>query len=159
MPSFRAGGREWLVSIDAPKIRRVREACKVDLGSRKAEQFEQLTGDAVLAGEVLWQLCRSQAESVGMTEEAFQSMLSGDDGEAAGTALIEAIIDFFPSRQRTLLREMLATETAVSSARIEAAESRIRNPDTIEQMKAAAIAEVEARFDDMLRMRSKSATD
>jgi hypothetical protein len=156
MPSFKAGGREWLVSIDAPKIRRVRESCKVDLGARNASQFQQLSDDPLLAGQVLWQLCRQQAEAVGISEEAFESLLSGDDGEAAGMCLVEAIIDFFPTRQQKLLREMLATEQAVSAARVEAAESRIRSPETLEALRAKAIREVNESFDQMLAKTSLS---
>ena len=150
MPSFRAGGREWLVSIDAPKIRRVREACKVDLADRTAKQFEQLTSDPLLAGEVLWELCRSQADAISMGPDAFQSLLMGDDGEAAGHALIEAIIDFFPNRQRQVLREMLASETELAEARQAAVQDRLSDPALKESRKAKAIAEINAKLDELL---------
>jgi hypothetical protein len=139
-----------MVSIDAPKIRRVREACKVDLADRQARQFEQLTGDPLLAGEVLWELCRSQAEAVGIAPDAFQSLLSGDDGEQAGHALIEAIIDFFPTRQRSLLREMLATENELADARHQAVQARLSDAAMKEKRKAAAIADINAKLDQLL---------
>ena len=145
MPSFKAGGREWLVSVDGPKIRAVRSECGVDLGARDCSQFDRLTSDPLLAEDVLWALCRKDAGAI--DKDTFQGLLSGDVGEAAGNALIEAVIDFFPSQQRTLLLNMLAKNRAVQEAATEAATSRISDPTTLEAMKAAAVREVNAAID------------
>ena len=147
MPSFKAGGKEWLVAVDGPKIRRIREACGIDLGARDCSQFDRLTNDPLLAQDVLWQLCRKDAEAAGLDCDQFQGLLSGDVGEAAGNALIEAVIDFFPSQQRKLLRDMLTKNRAVQEAATEAASTRISDPTTLEAIKAAAVAEVNAAID------------
>ncbi len=146
MPTFRAGGKEWLVTIDAPKIKRVRERCGVDLGSRKCEQFDALTSDVVLAGQVLVEVLRKDLEAAKLDEDAFLGMLGGDEGEAAGVALIEAIIDFFPSRQRSLLRDMLAKNRAVMEAANQVATEEMNDPTTLEAMTAKAVAMVRQEF-------------
>ncbi len=145
MPSFKAGGREWLVSVDGPKIRAVRAECGVDLGARDCSQFDRLTSDPLLAEDVLWVLCRKDAGAI--DKDTFQGLLSGDVGEQAGNTLIEAVIDFFPSQQRKLLKDMLTKNRAVQEAATEAATSRISDPTTLEAMKAAAVREVNAAID------------
>ena len=161
MPSFKAGGKEWLVAVDGPKIRRIREACGVDLGARDCSQFDRLTNDPLLAQDVLWQLCRKDAEAAGLDCDQFQGLLSGDVGEAAGNALIEAVIDFFPNQQRKLLRDMLAKNQAVQEATLNAAMTRLQAAGTVEAMQAAAVAEMNAALDKALGILTSrpSATD
>lgn len=154
MPSFKAGGREWLVCVDGPKIKRIREACGVDLGARDCSQFDRLTNEPLDAQEVLWLLCRKEVEAAGLDHDQFQELLSGDVGELAGIALIEAVIDFFPSRQRMLLRDMLAKNQAVQEAATEAATARLNQAGTLEAMKADAIAEMNAALDKALSRRT-----
>jgi hypothetical protein len=158
VPSFKAGGREWLVAVDGPKIRTVRKECGVDLGARDCSQFDKLTNDPLLAQDVLWQLCRKDAEAAGLDCEQFQGLLSGDVGEAAGISLIEAVIDFFPSQQRKLLRDMLAKNQAVQEAATEAASARLNLAGTLEAMKADAIAEVNAALDRALSRKTSSSS-
>jgi hypothetical protein len=146
MPSFKAGGREWLVTIDGPKIKRVREALGVDLGARDCKQFDQLTADSVLAGDVLCELLRKDIDAAGIGTDVFLGYLTGDEGEAAGNALIEAIIDFFPSRQRSLLREMLAKNQSVMMAADQVAREELNDPQTLEAMTARAVKAIREEF-------------
>lgn len=146
MPSFKAGGREWLVTIDGPKIKRVRESLNVDLGARDCKQFDALTSDPVLAGDVLCELLRKDIDAAGIGQDVFLGYLTGDEGEAAGNALIEAIIDFFPSRQRSLLREMLAKNQSVMMAADQVAREELNDPQTLEAMTARAVKAIREEF-------------
>lgn len=155
MPSFKAGGKEYLLTIDGPKIRRVRDAVKVDgvgldLVSRDASSFQKLADEPLLVQEVLSVLCRSQYEANGLTDEQFQESLSGDDGYNAANALVEAIIDFFPSRQQKVLREMLATSREAEAEIHATAQRRTADPRLRAALKAKGAAEVNQAFDDLL---------
>jgi len=150
MATFRAGEREWLLTIDAPRIAEVRQECGIDLGARDCTQFDVLSQDACKTADVLWVLCRKQADGYSMTREAFQGLLVSDTGEQAGNVLFEAIIDFFPSRQRSLLRDMLAKNRAVQEAVQEEASKRLTAPATIEAMKQRAIEQMNAELDKIL---------
>ena len=147
MPSFKAGGREWLVRVDGPLIRQCIAECQCNIGSYDCSQFERLTAEPLLAFDVLWVLCRQQAQAANVTKEQFESGLVGDEGDAAANCLLEAIIDFFPSRQRSTLREMLARNREVQEAAQEAAASRLTSQNTVQAVKSAAVAEVNAAID------------
>jgi len=147
MPSFKAGGREWLVRVDGPAIRACISECGINIGAYDCQQFERLTAEPLLAFDVLWVLCRQQAQSANIAKEQFEAGLVGDDGDAAANCLLEAIIDFFPSRQRSTLREMLARNREVQEAAQEAAASRLTSQDTVQAVKSAAVAEVNAAID------------
>lgn len=163
MAIFRVDGREWHVTVDGPKIRQVRaELGGFDLGARDASQFGRLTDDPLFAAEVLWILCRKQAADGGVTQEQFDAMLGGDAGEAAAVALLDAVIDFFPSHQRQLLKKLLAQQTEIQQAATANAEARLLDPATMEAMKAAAIDNVDAAIDqaiaNLTRRRSVTAS-
>lgn len=145
MPTFKAGGVEWLLSVDAPKARRVRTETGVDIIARGCEQFQTLANDPALMIDVLWWLCHKQAEGK-LDRDAFSSLLSGDVLDEAGRQLFEALIDFFPSGQRTALRQMLAQTMAVQAAAQAEVMAQISSPETLEAMTAKAIADIRAEF-------------
>ena len=149
MRTFKVEGREWILRIDAPSIVAVRNEHDVNLG-QGVECFDKLTADPVKAQQVLWTLCRKQAETAGVSSEAFFEMLSdGDVGEFAGRQLFEAIIDFFPSSQREGLRKMLATHFEAMQAAGEMIAERVEAEQKSGTIKQRAMDEVRARLDDL----------
>jgi Tfp pilus assembly pilus retraction ATPase PilT len=100
----------------------------------------------VLAGDVLCELLRKDIDAAGIGTDVFLGYLTGDEGEAAGNALIEAIIDFFPSRQRSLLREMLAKNQSVMLAADQVAREELNDPLTLEAMTAKAVKAIREEF-------------
>lgn len=151
MATFRVDGREWHVTVDGPKIRQVRaELGGFDLGARDASQFSRLTDDPLFAAEVLWILCRKQAAELGVSQEQFDAMLGGDAGEAAAVALLDAVIDFFPSHQRGLLKKLMSQQMEIQQAATAKAEARLLDPTTMEAMKAATLDNVDAAIDQAL---------
>lgn len=154
MQIFQAGGRDWTLAVDVPAIVKVRAACKVDIGARDCSQFERLTSDAVLAAEVLWVLVEEQASKSAVTKDAFFRMLDGDEGEAATVSLLEAVIDFFPKRQRDLLRSTLAKHLEAQELVNEAAAKRLSEQVTVETLAARGIAEMHRELDRVLGITS-----
>jgi hypothetical protein len=161
MPTFKtAGGVEWVVKVDGPKALQVRrELDGLDIVARDASQFEVLTNDPLKSQQVLWILCREQAAHKGLEQEAFMGLLGGDVGRDAGVALIEAITDFFPTRQREALRQMLAANLEAEAAMQEHVATRLSQPGLAEKLAAKGIREIDQALDQLLGTPQSSATD
>lgn len=121
-----AAGREWSLVITIGTIRRVRELAGVDLMQIANGDLLQRLADPVLLADVLWAICKPQADAKGVAPDAFAEGLLGDAIEAATKAFLAEVIAFFPSQTRALLQRVLdAAETqqtaiiAVASARMD----------------------------------------
>lgn len=120
-------GRRWSIRIDVAAIRKVRTKRGVDLAKvmGSQEELNKLIEDPCLWVDVLWDLVEEQANTQGVTAEVFAHGLAGDAFESASTALIEAIIDFFPSSRREILRRLLGKVKQMESLKLAEVESKI----------------------------------
>ena len=116
-----SNGREWSISVTVDTVRRVRDACKVDLSHLEA--FRELGSDVVKLGDVLWEIVRPQAGTV--TAEQFYGALGGAGLEAATEALTEEIIDFFGSRRGSALRQMKQKTDAAAEILLKRLDSKL----------------------------------
>jgi len=159
MSVFEALGREWHLSLDAPKCARVREECGVKLAVRPGEEFDlrAITEDPELLPDVLWTLCRDDAQRASVEKDAFIRAIVADVAEDAGRALGEAIINFIPSRlRREQLRAALQQDREVEATGLSIMSARL------EQLGKASKAKVETevnRIIDQTLARLSAATD
>lgn len=126
MPSFvDASGREWSVTITVEEIAAVKEALDVHLTKIVDDDIKKLfdlIADPIQCVDVLWVVCRSQAESRGIDQRQFAKGFSGESFEQAGRCLVRAVFGFFPpSRRDPLLRLVEKTEQAMNLAMAQAA--------------------------------------
>lgn len=126
MPSFTdANGREWNVSITVEELAAVKDALDVHLTKLVDEDIAKLfalVADPIECVNVLWVVCRSQAESRGIDQRQFARGFSGEAFEQAGRCLIRAVFNFFqPGRRDPLLRLVEKTERAMDQAMAQAA--------------------------------------
>lgn len=129
MADFRdAQERSWVLKLDAPSIRAVRDSCGVDLIDLESQAFLSLADDPVLLVDVLWTLCRDQAASQGVTERQFGESLVGDPIQGATEALLKSILDFFPARKRSLLTSLVEESEAIRAQSEQMALDQIRDP-------------------------------
>jgi len=129
--------RQWTITIDVDAIRRVRADPGVDLmGVLDGPLLTKIGSDPVLLVDVLYTLCAEQAEAAKVTPRQFGQGLTGDAIEAAATALLEGLADFFPSRRRAILRQVLQRAEAMDADNLTAMEKRLAGGDLSE--KAAA---------------------
>lgn len=140
MPVFKANGKDWNVRLDAPTITALRKECDCDFGAMDGKVFERMEADPVLLVNVLWVVCRSQAN--GMTDEDFGRMLVGDQIGEATKALNDAWLDFFPAGKRSLLRSLSEKQAAVTDKALALALAKINDPTLEEKL----LAGVEARM-------------
>ena len=80
-------GRTWTLSVTVGTIKRV--------------------ADPVLLVDVLFAVCKPEADAKGITDEEFGRAMAGDAIELAATALLDEIIDFFPEAKRKVFRKIL----------------------------------------------------
>lgn len=118
MPKFTdSKGREWLVAIDgAAAVKRVRTLTGIDIwkaADAGLDQLRAVLADVVALADVLYAVVRPEADARKVSDEEFAAGLSGDVLEAAATALVEAVIDFFPTARRDQLRRAVAIGRAV----------------------------------------------
>ena len=118
-------GRTWTLEVTVATVKRVRGLCKVDLNSiveldrnnrPSAELLEQLSSDPVLLVDVLYAVCKSQADKLGVSDVDFGEAMAGDAIEHATTALLEEIIDFFPEGKRLVMQKILSASRRFSEA-------------------------------------------
>ena len=118
-------GRAWEIVVTVATVKRVRGLCKVDLNSiveldknnkPSAELLERLSSDPVLLVDVLYAICKPQADKLGVSDEDFGEAMAGDAIEHATTALLEEIIDFFPEAKRLVMRKILSASRKFSEA-------------------------------------------
>lgn len=120
------GGREWRLRIEIGMLDRLK-AVGFDIDEIEKNIFAVYILNRRVLGSVLWILCEKQAAAAGITtpEEVYE----GFDGtilEAAGKALLYAVLDFFPSKATSPIRGNLARiEQAMETKAAQAAEDRL----------------------------------
>lgn len=100
----------WTVSIDIAAVKRVRALIAVDLLTMlEPKALQELASDPVKLVDIVYALCKPQADAAGITDEQFGESMAGDAIEHATVALMDAIVDFHPSsKDRENLRRVIA---------------------------------------------------
>jgi len=115
-------GRTWSVVINVGAIKRVRDLLGVDLlDVANGELLSRLADDPCALVDVLYVLCKPEADAKGVTDEDFGRGMVGGVLDEAASALLKELLDFFPSAQRAralgkLVKVMEAQDAAVKAA-------------------------------------------
>ena len=128
MAEFRDNeGRTWLVQVTTTTLKRVKSLLDVDLGKMAADGslYKVLAEDPILLCDLLYAICKPEADARNIKDEDFGRGLAGDAIDAATTALMEGLIDFFPKGRRELHRKALAKFRMLEQKAIKNAEDRI----------------------------------
>ena len=137
MRSFRdAEGREWHLTVDVNAAKRVRSLAGVDLLDITGGLFDKLS-DPITLCDVLYSICKPEADKRGVTDEEFGRGLLGDPIDSATEALLEELVDFFPSRRREFLRKLLERSRETQGRAFQILTTRLDDPrlnETIEKM-------------------------
>lgn len=149
MPVFRMLGKEWQVTLDAPKIKAVRQSLE-GFDILDDEAFAKLANDPVSLVDVLWVLCRQQADGAGLSPDKFGESLVGDAIDDATKALIDARVDFFPAGKRSLLRSLADKQAKVDEAAKNLAMAELNDPNLEAKILEATKRQMRARIDNLL---------
>jgi len=125
-----------MIEVTVATVKRVRALCKVDLNSiveldknskPSAELLERLSSDPVLLVDVLYAVCKPQADKQNITDEDFGEAMAGDAIEHATTALLEEIVDFFPATKRLVMQKILSASRRFGDAARKKLEAELNN--------------------------------
>ena len=121
MRSFKDNqGGQWSVEINVTAIKRVRGLTGEDLMQViEGTLIEKLIRDPVLLCDVVYAICKPEADACSVSDEEFGKAMAGDAIEAATTAVLEELVGFCPSpRDRANLGRVLqATRKVMDRAR------------------------------------------
>lgn len=109
-------GRSWNLAVNVAAIKRVRDLVKVNLyavGDPGSTVLADLSGDPVLLVDVLYCLCKPQADAQNVTDAQFGEAMGGNAVDDATQALLEEVSDFFPKARRAVMRKILTTARAL----------------------------------------------
>lgn len=123
-------GRAWTLAVNVDAVKRVKGLLDVDLlDVVNGKLLERLVSDPILLCDVLYCLCKPQADAAGVTDSDFGRSMAGDVIELATGAFLEELVDFFPSRRRTVLQKALAKLKALETKVLTAAEAKMDSPE------------------------------
>ena len=115
-------GRTWSLTLNVWTVKKVRDLLGLDLldlGGDAATRDKpgllfRLIADPVLLVDVLYVVCRDQADGASVMDEQFGRAMGGDAIDAATKAFLEELADFTPSpRDRARARKVVATTWAM----------------------------------------------
>jgi len=136
-------GRTWTIAINVGTIKRVRGLLDVDLLEVvEGKLIERLIRDPILLCDVVYAVCKPEADEKQISDEDFGKAMAGDAIEHATKALLEELVSFSPSpRDRANLQRVLQTTwKAIDKAR-DVIEARIESGEldkVVEQALATA---------------------
>jgi hypothetical protein len=134
MHTFKSNdGRLWTVTINVWAVKRVKGLCGVDIYGLVDDTFEgvgKLLSDPCQLVDVIYSLCKEEADKLNITDEDFGRAMGGDSLEHAANAFLEELFDFFPDpRRRAGLKQVLVKMRAVESLMMASAEAEIEKID------------------------------
>jgi len=139
-------GRTWIVNVNVGTIKRVRALCDVDIANiisiesgqkPKIALLEQLANDPVLLVDVLYAVCKEEADTKNISDEDFGRSMAGDAIEHATSALLDEIIDFFPETKRKVFRRILDATRRFEAKTRETLSMLLADPKLDSQIDAA----------------------
>jgi len=113
-------GRTWNVTVNVSAIKRVRDILGVDLlDVANGDLLSRLADDPCVLVDVLFVLCKPEADAKGVSDEDFGRGMVGGVLDEASAALMKELLDFFPSALHAralvkMFRKMKEHRAAVS---------------------------------------------
>jgi len=123
--------RAWDLALAYGDMRRVKSALGLDLMHLAQDQsvLTRLASEPELLIETLLLCTQPQREAKCVTDDQFLDAFNGYTIEAATNALVDAVIDFFPSAQRRPLRAAWAAMQRGMTAASDEATAKIEAMD------------------------------
>ena len=126
-------GRSWTIVINVSAIKRLRGLIQVDLYGLVTDGFAglgKLLADPVSLVDVIYCLCKDEADARDISDEDFGRAMFGDTIKSASDAFLEELTDFFPDpRVRAGLRQTIATGAKVRDHLMDQVEAELAKID------------------------------
>lgn len=130
-------GRSWTVQINVDAVKRVRDLVSVNLLEVvEGKLLDRLISDPVLLCDVIYAVCKPEADTKTVTDVDFGRAMAGDAIDNATTALLEELVDFFPQGRRKVLAKALNKLKALETAALKAVDARLDSPELEKRLEA-----------------------
>ena len=133
-------GRTWTIAVNVDAVKRVRDLLGEDLLDVK-QVLERLMIDPILLCDVIYCVCKPQADAEKISDEDFGRAMGGDAIAQAKTALVEELVNFSPDpRDRENLGIAVQKFNAMTDRAREMIKTRLNSPRLSEEIEAALSA-------------------
>jgi hypothetical protein len=123
-------GRTWTIAVTVGSVKRVKSLLGINLYEcAGGSLLDRLANDIEMLVDVIYVLCKPEADKANVTDEQFGEALAGDAIDHATTAFKEELVSFFPSGQREVMRAALAKADAVQKRAMTLALEKIDSMD------------------------------
>ena len=128
-------GRTWTLAVNVDAVRRVRSIVNVDLlEAVEGKLIEKLVGDPILLCDVIYVICKPEADQRSVSDEDFGRSMAGDAIDHATTSLLEELVDFFPKSRRALLTKALGKFRQLETKAIQLVDKQLDDPNLEEKV-------------------------
>jgi hypothetical protein len=135
--------RAWTIQVNVDALKRVKSLLEVDLMEAvDGKLLERLLDEPVLLCDIIYALCKPQADAAGVKDEDFGRAMAGDAIDLATQALLEELVDFFPARRRALLTKVLDKLRKLDSLALATVTDRIEKID-LDKVMSSAVAQLD----------------
>ena len=134
---------DWILNLTVGTAKRVKADCGIDLiniidiktGAEKSI-LEELATNPILLVDVLFSLCRKQAEEKGIDDFAFADIFDGETIQNASEALVEEIINFSPPVTKKILMKIYEKNKQVMGENEKELEAILESPEFDKDLEA-----------------------
>ena len=134
MPTFTdTAGREWIISLDAPTITRIRQEFDPLFmlnDSTESNTFTRLQSDPVILCGAVAIICEQQRVDRGISEAVFYAEVIGEGNaiEKATEALLAVMLNFIPLRMRPAVEASVAKQRRIQELALERMTAALNDP-------------------------------
>lgn len=137
-------GRDWSVVVDLNTVKRVRGLLSVNLlDVVGGDLLKQLATDPEMLANVVYAVCKPEADAKGVSDEQFGAGLVGDAIALATDALLEELADFFPQPRRGLIQNALKKLKSLDALAVDKAQE-VLNSGRLEKTMMESIGKLSA---------------
>ena len=135
--------RAWTIQVNVDALKRVKSLLDVDLMEAvDGKLLQRMLDEPILLCDIIYALCKPQADAAGVTDEDFGRAMAGDAIDNATQALLEELVDFFPQRRRALLTKVLDKLKKLDSLALATVTDRIEKID-LDKVMSNAVAQLD----------------
>jgi hypothetical protein len=135
-----SAGRTWTVAVTVDAVKRVRDLLKEDLLDIE-RTFPRLLLDPILLCDVVYCICKPQADAEKITDVDFARAMAGERIAQAKAALVEELVDFFPEpSQRETLRLAIEKYGQLNQRAAALVKAKLDRTDLPQEIEAALSA-------------------
>ena len=121
--------RQWTVTVNVASMKRVKSLLDLNLMEAvEGDLIEKLATDPILLCDVIYAICKPEADKRNISDEQFGQAMAGDAIEQATAALLEELVDFFPEAKRRVLRKALKKFDTMLARAAETADKYLDSP-------------------------------